>query len=82
MNNSMKRFLANVAVMSSLITSADSRYCYGNRAPRKTSAEENSFVEKQGYKEHSQRDRAEQYRRKLKRKNKSYKGHKHGGARK
>ena len=89
MSKNLKK--AMIGVMAPLMAAAAATgtslydYGFGTRHPRATTAEENSFVEKQGYKESGKRDkaqRAEQYRRKLKRKNKSYKGHKHGGARK
>ena len=70
-----------------MLASSGERYYGFNEThyARPTTEEERKFVDKQGYKRPSTRtkdDRAEQYRKRLKRKTKKYKGHKHGGARK
>lgn len=85
MNNTLKRMATKLALVNAMTTCTmrgNMYYDLAERKPRATTEEDNKFVEKQGYKEPGKRDRAEQYKRKLKRKAKNYKGHKHGGAKK
>lgn len=89
MSKNLKK--AMVGVMAPLIAAAAATstplydYGFGTRHPRATTAEENSFIEKQGYCSHAPKTPEERYKQKIKRqqlKSRKHKGHKHGGARK
>lgn len=84
MSNVLKKHLVALTAATIAATGCAPSYGYGlyHKKPRHTTEKENSFVEKQGYKEPTYRN---DYKRWLHRKHlklRKRKGHKYGGAKK